>query len=83
MSAPFELHCFWNVYIAFWLCYNALLIDEKAFLVCVCACVDFGLLDEWEDSTQQLRFPAGAGINLCTGSLGKLIEEVAVGNVVQ
>lgn len=35
---------------------------------------------------QQLLFPAGAGINLCTGSLGgpgKLIEEVAVGNVVQ
>lgn len=35
---------------------------------------------------QQLLFPAGAGINLCTGflgGLGKLIEEVAVGNVVQ
>lgn len=35
---------------------------------------------------QQLLFPAGAGINLYTGflgGLGKLIEGVAVGNVVQ
>lgn len=35
---------------------------------------------------KQLLFPAGAGINLCTGSLGglgELIEEVAVGNVIQ
>lgn len=35
---------------------------------------------------QLLLFPAGAGINLCTGFLGgfgELIEEVAAGNAVQ
>lgn len=60
-------------------------IEFFFFGVCVCerVCVFCGLLEEWEDSTQQLRFPAGVGINLCTGSLGMLIEEVAVGNVVQ
>ena len=57
--------------------------------MCVCVCA-LGIERErvvgGMSRLQQLLFPAGAGINLCTGSLGglgKLIEEVAAGNVVQ
>lgn len=61
--------------------------QELQIEVCLCCAVNKseGVIGKMR-RLQQLLFPAGAGINLCTGSLrglGKLIEEVAVGNVVQ